>query len=252
MNQRTAHPLQWLVTLAMPFFLGLGVVTLIVASGERYVRYEYGKPNFTPDLQRYSAAQQQEMGLSPFTPEEREALALVAVGYLQRPEPAEEVIYLLEEQRLPGTDRPFYNEREIGHMLDVKHLTDAIRLVWGISAALVIGGLLLLLIQVEQRRRAATALLYGGLATTALLLVIALFILLFWDTFFVLFHELLFPPDTWSFNYSDSLIRLFPEMFWFDLGVIVSASALGSGLLVALIGWLWRRTLPLSLSGCRG
>jgi integral membrane protein (TIGR01906 family) len=244
MNNRTATFIKWLVTLAMPFFLGLGVVTLIVANGERYVRYEYGKPNFTPDLHRYSAAQQQELGLRPFTPDEREALALVAVNYLQRPEPAEEVIYLLEEQRLPGTGRPFYNEREIGHMLDVKHLTDAIRLLWGLSAALVIGGLLLLVLHAEQRRRAATALLYGGVATTAALLFIALFILLFWDTFFVLFHELLFPPDTWSFNYSDSLIRLFPEMFWFDLGVIVSASALGSGLLVALTGWLWRRALP--------
>lgn len=241
MNQRTARLLQWLVVLAMPFFLGLGAVTLIVANGERYVRYEYGKPNFTPDLQRYSPAQQQQMGLRPFTPDERQALALVAVDYLQRPEPAEEVIYLLEEQRLPDGDRPFYNEREIGHMLDVKHLTDAIRLLWGLSAALVIGGLLLLALQPEQRRRAASALLAGGLATAGVLLAIALFILLFWDTFFVFFHELLFPPDTWSFNYSDSLIRLFPEMFWFDLGVIISAGALGSGLLAALAGWLWRR-----------
>jgi integral membrane protein (TIGR01906 family) len=241
MNQRTATLTKWLVVVAMPFFLGLGVVTLIVANGERYVRYEYGKRNFPPDLERYSEAARQQMGLSPFTPAEREVLALVAVDYLQRPEPAEEVIYLLEEQRLPGTDQPFYNEREIGHMLDVKHLTDAIRFIWGISAALVTGGLLLLVLQPEHRRHAATALFHGGLATTGVLLFIALFILLLWDTFFVLFHELLFPPDTWSFKYSDSLIRLFPEMFWFDIGVLVSGAALGSGLLVALAGWLWRR-----------
>lgn len=241
MNQRTATLIKWLVVLAMPFFLGLGVVTLIVANGERYVRYEYRKPDFPPDLERYSEAERQQMGLHPFTPAERESLALVAVDYLQRPEPAEEVIYLLEEQRLPGTDQPFYNEREIGHMLDVKHLTDAIRLLWGISAALVIGGLLLLVLHSEHRRHAATALFRGGLATTGVLLLIALFILLLWDTFFVLFHELLFPPGTWSFSYSDSLIRLFPEMFWFDLGVLVSGAALGSGLLVALAGRLWRR-----------
>jgi integral membrane protein (TIGR01906 family) len=240
-NQRTATLLKWLVVLAMPFFLGLGVVRLAIASGERYVRYEYGKANFTPDLARYSEADRQALGLQPFSHEEREALALVAVDYLQRREPAEEVIFLLDEQRLPGTDRPLYNEAEIDHMIDVKNVTDAIGRVWLISAGIVVIGLLLLALRSPHRWLAARALFHGGIATTAVLLFIALFILLVWDVFFVQFHELLFPPESWTFNYSDSLIRLFPEMFWFDFGVLISVSALAAGLLVTLAGWLWKR-----------
>lgn len=243
MNQRIASLIKWLVVLAMPFFLGLGVVLLVIANAERYVRYEYGKANFTPDLDRYNEAERAMLGLQPFTRQEREALALVAVAYLQRPEPAEEVIYLLEEQRLPGADRPLYNEAEIGHMIDVKNVVDSLRLVWWVTAAIVVAGLILLLWRPQRRWLAARTLFHGGLATTAVLLFIALFILLVWDVFFVQFHELLFPPGSWTFNYSDSLIRLFPEMFWFDFGVLVSGLALAAGLLAALGGWLWQRAV---------
>jgi integral membrane protein (TIGR01906 family) len=243
-NDRTANVLKWFAVIAMPFFLGLGVVMLVVANGARYVRYEYGKANFPPDLERYSEAEQRQLGLRPFTAAEREALALVAVDYLNRREPAEEVNYLLEEQRLPDSDRAFYNEAEIGHMIDVKHLTDAIRRLWWATAIVVVGGLLLLGLRRETRRLAATVLLQGGVATTGVLLLIGLFIVLLWDVFFVQFHELLFPPGTWMFSYSDSLIRLFPEMFWFDIGVLISGGALVAGVLAAVAGWLWRRALP--------
>ena len=244
MDQRVATLLKWFVVVAMPFFLGLGAVVLVVANGARYVQYEYGKANFPPDLERYTEAEQQQLGLRPFTVAEREALALVAVDYLNRREPAEEVIYLLEEQRLPDSDRPFYNEAEIGHMIDVKRLTDALRRLWLATAVVVVGGLLVLGVQRRLRRMAATALMQGGMATTAVLLLIGLFIVLLWDVFFVQFHELLFPPGTWMFSYSDSLIRLFPEKFWFDIGVLISGAALGAGVLAAVAGWLWRRSLP--------
>ena len=81
------------------------------------------------------------------------------------------------------------------------------------------------------------AIMGGGIATTILLLAIALFILLGWSVFFVQFHELLFPPGTWTFAYSDSLIRLFPEKFWFDLGVIMSLLPLAAGIVVAGLGY---------------
>jgi len=61
-----------------------------------------------------------------------------------------------------------------------------------------------------------------------------------WSTFFVQFHELLFPPGTWTFAYSDSLIRLFPEKFWFDFGVLLSVLAFSLGLIVTGLGWILR------------
>ena len=66
-------------------------------------------------------------------------------------------------------------------------------------------------------------------------------ILVAWPIFFVQFHELLFPPGTWTFAYSDSLIRLFPEQFWFDIGVLISGVTLVLGVIVTLIGYVMSR-----------
>ncbi|MCA9993857.1 MAG: DUF1461 domain-containing protein, partial [Anaerolineales bacterium] len=101
----------------------------------------------------------------------------------------------------------------------------------------VVGGLVLLLARPGTRLIGYRAIMGGGIATTILLLAIALFILLGWSVFFVQFHELLFPPGTWTFAYSDSLIRLFPEKFWFDLGVIMSLLPLAAGIVVAGLGY---------------
>ncbi len=229
MNKVVTTIIKWLVILTMPFFIGLGSVVLVIASAPAYLSYEYGKPNFPPD----------PIG---FTNEQREELALVAVNYLRSRAPAEEVIFMLEEQLLPNGGGPLYNADEIGHMLDVKNVVDAITNVWLVSAIIVAGGLLILLLRAESRRAGYAAIMGGGIATTAVLLLIALFIGLAWNTFFVQFHELLFPPGTWTFSYDESLIRLFPEKFWFDIGVIMSGIPLVGGILVALAGFLlWRR-----------
>ena len=66
-------------------------------------------------------------------------------------------------------------------------------------------------------------------------------ILISWSLVFTQFHELLFPPDTWTFNYSDSLIRLFPEQFWFDFGLIWTGLIFLEGLIVTLIGYFLLR-----------
>jgi integral membrane protein (TIGR01906 family) len=81
----------------------------------------------------------------------------------------------------------------------------------------------------------------AGLGTVIILAVIALLILVAWPIFFVQFHELLFPPGTWTFAYTDSLIRLFPEQFWFDIGVLISVSTLALGVLAAAIGYFMSR-----------
>jgi integral membrane protein (TIGR01906 family) len=57
----------------------------------------------------------------------------------------------------------------------------------------------------------------------------------FWQ-FFTLFHDLFFASGSWQFEFSDSLIRLFPLPFWEDAflfaGVldILGGLALGLGL----------------------
>ncbi len=225
MNNKTLLTIvRWLVILAMPFFLGLGVIRAVIAWD--YPAFEY--PRIAPDL-------------FGFSPEERLELAHGTLAYLQRPEPASEVIGMLEELRLPGTDRPLYNEREIGHMIDVKNVADGMKRVAYVAGGIVLVGLAILLIPRASRHYGWRTLLYAGLATVITLAVIALAILVAWPIFFVQFHELLFPPETWTFAFSDSLIRLFPEQFWYDIGVLVSVATLVLGVAVTLLGWLMSR-----------
>ena len=142
---------------------------------------------------------------------------------------------------MPDGSGPLYNEREIDHMIDVKNLTDAIRQIWFVSVVLVVGGLGYLLSGTERRKSGYRAIFHGGITTVSILLVIAGLILLGWSFFFVQFHELLFPPGTWTFYYTDSLIRLFPEQFWFDVGVIMSVGALLLGAAATTVGYLLNR-----------
>ncbi len=126
-------------------------------------------------------------------------------------------------------------------MLDVKRIADVFRRVVWVTGIIVVGGLAFLWARVETRPQAANAIWGGGLATTAVLLAIGLFILVGWELFFVQFHELLFPPGTWTFAYTDSLIRLFPEQFWFDVGVLVSGGTLVAGMVITALGYGLRK-----------
>lgn len=224
MNKGLLAVIRWLVILAMPFLLGFGMIRAIIAWD--YPAFEYQR--IAPDI--YG-----------FTPEQRLELARSTLAYMRRTEPAEDVIFLLEDLRLPGTDQPLYNVREIDHMIDVKHLTDAIRIGAIIAGLIVFIGLGILLFPKATRLYGWRTLMLAGLATMIALAIIAVSILIAWPIFFVQFHELLFPPDTWTFYYTDSLIRLFPEQFWFDVGVIISVGTLALGALVALIGYVMYR-----------
>ena len=85
----------------------------------------------------------------------------------------------------------------------------------------------------------------GGLVTVSLLGALLFFVLTGWSLFFTQFHEVFFPPGTWTFDYGSSLIRLFPDRLWFDGGVILVSSALAFGLVATAVGHLlYRRLRP--------
>ncbi len=226
MNRVFVSIIYWLVVLLMPVFLVLSSARVLIA--DWYPRYEYAKPDFPPDPYGFTQAQ-------------RSDLALASIHYLQRPEPAEQAFVLLAALRLPGTEEPLFDKNELSHMIDVKRLTDALWRVHLLSGIVVVGGLILLLARRATRRDGYDALYAGGLLTSGLLLALVLFVLLSWRTFFITFHDVFFPPGTWTFDWSNSLIRLFPDKFWFDAGAILTVSALAAGLVAAAAGYVLRR-----------
>lgn len=222
-NKRIYSIIRWVTALAIPFLLTLGTVRFLITwESPSYPEFEYGR--IAPDA--YG-----------FTPQERLELANATLAYLQRPEPASEVIYLLEDLRIPGTDNPLYNEREVGHMLDVKNVADIFKRVLWFLAIVVAGGLILLLIKADTRVLGVKALKHGGLLSVILVVLIILFMFMAWSLAFTLFHNLFFSSGTWTFNYSDSLIRLFPEQFWFDFGLLWFGLILLEGIILALVGY---------------
>lgn len=226
-NNLLTNIIRWLAIIGLPFLLAVFTVrTLIGWNSPGYPGFEY--PRIAPDA--YG-----------FTEQERLDLANATLDYLQRPEPAEEVIYLLEDLRLPGTERPLYNPQEISHMVDVKIMADVFKRVMWVLAVVVIGGLAFLLARSETRQLGYKTIMHGGLLTAAILVVVGLLIGVAWNFIFVQFHELLFPAGNWTFAYTDSLIRLFPEQFWFDFGVIWVAGILAQGVILAAIGYFLQR-----------
>jgi integral membrane protein (TIGR01906 family) len=76
----------------------------------------------------------------------------------------------------------------------------------------------------------------GGWLTIGLVLAVLLGVALSFSALFVGFHRIFFTGDTWLFEYSDSLIRLFPMRFWQDAFISMSALALIQGLLAGRLG----------------
>ena len=56
----------------------------------------------------------------------------------------------------------------------------------------------------------------GGRLTIGLIVLILLAVAISFRDLFTGFHLLFFEGDTWLFNFSDTLIRLFPMRFWQD------------------------------------
>ncbi len=230
MNRFVVSLLRWIVALSTPILLLLTVSHAMF--GDWFPRYEYSKPDFPPDGYGWTQG-------------ERLDLVLPSIHFLNSPLPPEQAIGILEAQRQPGSNALLFTPNELSHMVDVKRLVDQLWRVQLFAAILFIGSLIILFVRRDTRRSAYLALMAGGILTTALLVVLGIFVAAGFDQLFVQFHELFFPQGNWTFDYSDSLIRLLPEKLWFDGGVMITLGTFIAGLIVGGLGFLgWRLSAP--------
>ncbi|MBP8973050.1 MAG: TIGR01906 family membrane protein [Anaerolineae bacterium] len=218
-----AQALRLLLTLALPPLLVLTSVRLVMA--EWFVQAEYHRPGFPAD--RYGFSRDERLHYAPF-----------AVRYLRN----DAGISYLGDLTFPDGS-PLFNERELQHMADVKTVTRAAFQVH--RALLVAAGVSALLLARRRvtRRALWRALGDGSLLTIASILVLAVLVLASWDLFFDSFHALFFEGDTWVFRTSDTLIRLFPEQFWFDAALTVAVLTVSGSLLAMLVAWRMERRM---------
>jgi integral membrane protein (TIGR01906 family) len=216
--------LTWLATLARVLLL-LAVPLLLVAISVRAVMFPavmaalYQREGFPADFYGMTTA-------------ERLQYAPLAVDYLLTDAP----IAALGDLRFPN-GAPLFNDAELRHMVDVKIVLQA-TLAAGFVAAGVIAAIGVAAWRGGHMRLWWGNILGGALLTVGVIATIVLLAVTSWDMFFTQFHTVFFPPGTWQFLYSDTLIRLFPEQFWFEMALIVGGLIVGGAALLGGVAWV--------------
>jgi integral membrane protein (TIGR01906 family) len=211
------------VTLAVPAILAVNCIRM--ATDEQFVRtvYDYG---WVPE-DRYG-----------FTEAERERLALLGLRSI---EPStEEGVGLLREARLANGE-PAFGVREVSHMQDVRTaVSRAYR--FQIIALIAIAVLAVLFAMLRTTRALIpVALARGAVLTVVLAVAVGLLAIASYDTFETAFHWPFFEGETWRFEESDTLRRLYPDRFWLDVAVAVGVVAAAQAAILFLIARFWAR-----------
>jgi integral membrane protein (TIGR01906 family) len=202
-----------LITLVVPLWLPLSGVRIVATNA--FLHFEYNRADFPADY-------------FGFTEQDRLQYAPYALDYLNN---NKGIAYLADLTFPDG--KPQYNERELAHMADVKQVAQIAFGFYGILTVVLLISVLFLLRDMTTRNTLFDALAHAGYLTLALILTLLLIAALSWEVFFESFHRLFFPDGTWRFEYSDTLIRLFPERFWSDAALTIGVfTVIGAILLI--------------------
>jgi integral membrane protein (TIGR01906 family) len=214
--------LQAMIVLTLPLVLALGSVRLVMTPV--FLSLEYHRPGFPEDLYGFSTDDRLKYG--PY-----------GVRYLTNDE---DISYLAD---LTINGDPAFTSRELAHMEDVQAVTRVAFRVLMLTGALLASGVILLARKRQTRPALRRGLQAGGGLTILLIVMLTAVVLINWDFFFDAFHELFFAEGTWRFYMSDTLIRLYPEQFWFDISLTVGLLTIGGALACILIPWRWEKSL---------
>ncbi len=211
MSKTIAAIFSWFVTILVPLAIIMLAVRLLLTPV--FLEIEYRLPGFPLDT--YG-----------FTQQDRLQWSKPSVEYLVN---SAGIDYLAGLQFDNG--QPIYNERELSHMNDVKAVVQMLLQVWYLDLAI------LLFLGIWAWREGwfsqyAKGWQRGGFLTAGLLLAMAGFAAISFWQFFTWFHSLFFSGDSWLFEFSDTLIRLFPIRFWQDAVAFIGAFSILIGLLL--------------------
>jgi integral membrane protein (TIGR01906 family) len=129
---------------------------------------------------------------------------------------------------------PVLNERERGHMRDVRGVFIGFFAVAAVAAAAVLA--------IAARRRGTDrartwgAVRGGAIALIAALVVGGVVSFIAFDALFETFHSIFFPGGSYTFDpATERLVQLFPFQFWQETALLVGAVCIVVAVLVALV-----------------
>lgn len=130
-----------------------------------------------------------------------------------------------------------FNEREVGHLRDVKGLFRMAYYVMLGTLVYVLGYAGIRLFWHKRRQQLARAAAWGGGLTIALMVFLGLEVLLNFDQFWRQFHLISFVNDLWLLNPAkDYLIMLFPSGFWFDATIFCALATIVGAVILLVVG----------------
>lgn len=206
--------LQIMLILIFPFVLLIGAIRLITTPG--FAAFEYNHSWFTPDP--YGMTKPERLRWSEY-----------AIKYLTNDA---DITYLGNLRFDDGSG--VFNERELGHMVDVKQVMKTSFTIWygllGFAFAVMVW-----FIVMREWKIFSQALVWGAWVTIGLIAAILTFLAISFNQLFERFHQLFFADGSWVFYQSDTLIRLFPIEFWRDAFILVCVLTLLVAIGVLLI-----------------
>jgi len=215
MQKKTVQILKILTIILVPLIIVPAVVRLLTT--DQYLAFEYGKSDFPKDMFGFDQSQ-------------RFSHASDNLRYIVEDRPP---AFLADQKH---GDAPLYDPREVSHMQDVQNVFRGVWNLWEYASVLFFICILALTLVDGGRKLIAASLKTGGLVTVGLFALVGIGAAVALQAGFVLFHRFFFVEGSWLFNFTDTLIRLFPQQFWFDSAVTVSSLSLLGGFLVYIVG----------------
>lgn len=223
MNPNIRMLLRYAIQLLLPVLFVLGSVHFLILTTRTWIPFEYRRASFPADTYGFSTADR-----------------IYWSGI--------DLNFLLDDLEISSFDEftladgsPMHNERELGHFEDVRVIVGGSRNVFvGAIASILV--LLVLLFRFEGSQVALEFLRGGALWTLGLLALLAIGSVFAFGLVFTGFHQIFFDPNTWTFRFSDTFIRLYPQRFWQDVIVyVIGLTFLESGSLYLITRALLNR-----------
>ncbi len=194
--------------------LALALLVLPVAFAVRYAATS--ESWWERGFERYDA-----VARTGLTPEEVDRVAAETRDYLANDE---------ERLNVSVDGAPFYSEREVLHMVDVKRLMARVYDAGWAALGFIIAFALFVLWRADYAQQAWCRLARSTLTACGIVALIfaalAVFGLSGFDSAFRSFHLIFFSNDLWQLTSRDALIQLFPQRFFFDTTVLIGAAIL--------------------------
>ena len=209
------QPFKTLPVLLIAFVIILGSIQLVTTKA--YLSFEYSKSDFPGDFWGFDQTQ-------------RLAHAADNLQFITQNLPAANLI------GQKHNDIPLYSSQEIKYLQNVQKVYQITWRIWQIALILVVLISFTLIFRKENRADMAFILQQSGSFTTGLVFIVAMLSLVAWQIWLVFFHQVFFAFGWWTFDISTTLLRLFPQKFWYDTTLTVSSISLIVGILVYCIG----------------